>query len=75
MVTGLQSSSRATLADDKHITPFSDLMPKPDIKPELLLKLSSRLQTTLEIEQLLDIFFNEISVSSEVINLLSVASE
>jgi diguanylate cyclase (GGDEF)-like protein len=60
MVTGLQSSSRATLADDKHITPFSDLMPKPDIKPELLLKLSSRLQTTLEIEQLLDIFFNEI---------------
>ena len=60
MVTGLQSSSRATLAEDKHITPFSDLMPKPDIKPELLLKLSSRLQTTLEIEQLLDIFFNEI---------------
>lgn len=60
MVTRLQSSGRAALTEDKQITSFADLMPKPDIKPELLLKLSSRLQTTLELEQLLDIFFNEI---------------
>lgn len=60
MVTRLQSSGRAALTEDKQITPFADLMPKPDIKPELLLKLSSRLQTTLELQQLLDIFFNEI---------------
>jgi diguanylate cyclase (GGDEF)-like protein len=60
MVTRLQSSGRAALKEDKQITPFADLMPKPDIKPELLLKLSSRLQTTLELEQLLDIFFSEI---------------
>jgi diguanylate cyclase (GGDEF)-like protein len=59
MVTRLQSSTRATLTEDKQITPFADLMPKPDIKPELLLKLSSRLQTTLELQQLLDIFFTE----------------
>ena len=60
MVTRLQSSDRAALTEDKQVTSFSDLMPKPDIKPELLLKLSSRLQTTLELELLLDIFFNEI---------------
>jgi diguanylate cyclase (GGDEF)-like protein len=59
MVTRLQSSNRAALSEDKQITPFADLMPKPDIKPELLLKLSSRLQTTLELQPLLDIFFNE----------------
>ncbi len=59
MVTRLQSSGRAALTEDKQVTSFSDLMPKPDIKPELLLKLSSRLQTTLELEQLLDIFFSE----------------
>jgi diguanylate cyclase (GGDEF)-like protein len=59
MVTRLQSSGRAALTEDKQITPFADLMPKPDIKPELLLKLSSRLQTTLELQQVLDIFFNE----------------
>ncbi len=59
MVTRLQSSGRAALTEDKQITPFADLMPKPDIKPELLLKLSSRLQTTLELQQLLEIFFNE----------------
>jgi len=59
MVTRLQSSGRAALTEDKQIAPFADLMPKPDIKPELLLKLSSRLQTTLELQQVLDIFFNE----------------
>jgi diguanylate cyclase (GGDEF)-like protein len=60
MVTRLQNSGRATLNEDKQIASFSDLMPKPDIKPELLLKLTSRLQTTLELDQLLYIFFNEI---------------
>lgn len=60
MVTRLQSSSRAALTEDKHITAFSDLMPKPDLKPELLIKLASRLQTTLELEQILEIFFSEL---------------
>jgi diguanylate cyclase (GGDEF)-like protein len=60
MDTRLQNNGRAALNENKQISSFSDLMPKPDIKPELLLKLSSRLQTTLELDLLLDIFFNEI---------------
>lgn len=60
MVTRLQSSGRSVLTDEKHISSFSDLMPKPDLKPDLLIKLSSRLQTTLDIEQILEIFFTEI---------------
>ncbi len=60
MVTRLQSSSRAALTEDKQIAAFSDLMPKPDLKPELLIKLASRLQTTLELEQILEIFFSEL---------------
>lgn len=56
----LQSSSRAELHDDKVITPFEDLAPKPDIRPELLLRLSGKLQTTLDFGQLLEIFLEEI---------------
>lgn len=73
MVTRLQSSSRTALTEDKHIGAFSDLMPKPDLKPELLIKLSSRLQTTLDIEQLLEIFFSEIK-SSVLVDGLSYSN-
>lgn len=63
MVTRLQSSGRSVLTDEKHISSFSDLMPKPDLKPELLTRLSSRLQITLDVEQILEIFFSEIKHS------------
>ena len=63
MVTPLHSNGRAALREDKPVTSFSDLMPMPDIKPELLLKLSSRLQTTLELQPLLDILFSEMKES------------
>lgn len=63
MVTRLQNSSRSALTEDKHTSSFSDLMPKPDLRPELLTRLNSRLQTTLDVEQILDIFFNEIKHS------------
>ena len=53
-------NGRAELRDDKVITPFGDLAPRPDIRPEVLLRLSGKLQTTLELSQLLEIFLEEI---------------
>lgn len=53
-------NGRAELRDDKVITPFGDLAPRPDIRPEVLLRLSGKLQTTLELGQLLEIFLEEI---------------
>lgn len=38
---------------------FSNVAIKPDVRPELLLRLSGKLQTTLELSQLLEIFFKE----------------
>lgn len=60
MVSPLHSNGRAELQDDKVVTTFGDLAPKPDLRPELLLKLTGKLQTTLELSQLLEIFFTEI---------------
>jgi len=60
MVSPLHSNGRAQLRDDKAITSIGDLALKPDLRPELLLKLSGKLQTTLELSQLLEIFFEEI---------------
>ncbi len=60
MVSPLHSNGRAELQDDKVVTSFGDLATRPDIRPELLLRLSGKLQTTLELSQLLEIFFNEI---------------
>lgn len=60
MVSPLHINGRADLQDDKTVSPFSDLAPRPDLRPELLLKLQGKLQTTLELPQLLEIFFNEI---------------
>lgn len=60
MVSPLHSNGRAELQDDKVVTTFGDLAPKPDLRPELLLKLTGKLQTTLELSQLLEIFFSEI---------------
>ncbi len=60
MVSPLHSNGRAELQDDKIVSSIGDLAPKPDIRPEVLLKLSGKLQTTLELSQLLEIFFEEI---------------
>ncbi len=60
MVSPLHSNGRAELQDDKVVTTFGDLAPKPDLRPELLMKLTGKLQTTLELSQLLEIFFTEI---------------
>jgi hypothetical protein len=58
MVSPLHSNGRAELRDEKVVMPFGDLAPRPDIRPEVLLKLSGKLQTTLELSQLIEIFFN-----------------
>ena len=60
MVSPLHSNGRAELQDDKVITSFSDVAARPDLRPELLLRLAGKLQTTLDLSQLLEIFFNEI---------------
>lgn len=59
MVSPLHSNGRAEL-DDKVVTSFGDLAARPDLRPELLLRLSGKLQTTLDLSQLLEIFFNGI---------------
>ncbi|ASP40399.1 GGDEF domain-containing protein [Bacterioplanes sanyensis] len=60
MVSPLHSNGRAELRDEKIVTSIGDLAPRPDLRPELLLRLSGKLQTTLELQQLLEIFFDEI---------------
>lgn len=60
MVSPLHSNGRAQLREEKAVTSIGDLALKPDLRPELLLKLSGKLQTTLELSQLLEIFFEEI---------------
>lgn len=56
-MTPLHSSGQAELRDDKVIAPFGDVALGPDIRPDLLLRLSGHLQTTLELGQLIEIFF------------------
>ncbi|WP_419811398.1 GGDEF domain-containing protein [Bacterioplanoides sp.] len=60
MVSPLHSNGRAQLREEKAVTSIGDLALKPDLRPELLLKLSGKLQTTLELSQLLEIFYEEI---------------
>lgn len=45
--------------DNKVVTALADFTPQCDVRPELLFKLQGRLQTTLELEKLLEIFFAE----------------
>lgn len=49
------SHQNTATADDKTITSFGELAPKPDLRPELLLRLTGQLQTTLDLTQLLEI--------------------
>ena len=53
-------NGQAELREDKSVTSLSEVGPRPDIRPEVLLKLSGKLQTTLELAQLLEIFFDQI---------------
>lgn len=66
MVSSLHLDEQAAPRSNRTITPIGDAFPKPDIRPELLLKLQSRLQTTLEVEQLLNIFLEEARYSVQV---------
>lgn len=66
MVSPLHSNGRAHLREEKVVTSIGELAPKPDLRPELLLKLSGKLQTTLELTQLVEIFFEEIQQAVQV---------
>lgn len=59
MVSPLHSNGTAERSDNI-ISAFSDLAPKPDLRPELLLRLAGKLQVTLDLNQLLEIFFSDI---------------
>lgn len=63
MVSPLHVGNQADLHNDKVITAFGEMAPKPDLRPELLLRLQGKLQTTLDINQLLEIFFAELQLS------------
>lgn len=60
MVT--QVSNISALQDDK-LTPFSELAAKPQIKSDVLVRLATFLQTTLDYKQLLTLFKREIASS------------
>lgn len=49
--------------DNKVVTALADFTPQCDIHPEVLIKLQGRLQTTLDLEELLQIFFDGIQES------------
>ena len=59
MVSPLHSNGQAELQRENVVSAFGDMASRPDLRPELLLKLTGKLQTTLDLNQLLDIFFTE----------------
>lgn len=59
MVPPFQNQHRSDTLDNT-VSPFPEFSVRPDLRPELLHKLTSRLQTSLDIEQLLTIFFGHI---------------
>ena len=59
MVSPLHSNGHAELQRENVVSAFGDLASRPDLRPELLLKITGKLQTTLDLNQLLDIFFTE----------------
>lgn len=72
MVSPLQSNSNAELQDDKSISNFGDLALRPDIRPELLVRLSGKLQVTLDIQLLLAAFFTEMQAAVLVDGLVFI---
>lgn len=63
MVSPLSSNQQNNQENKKTVSVLGDFFPQPDIRPELLVKLQGKLQTTLDIQQLLEIFFDEIQSS------------
>lgn len=56
MASSAQFSSTVE-KNSKVITAYADLAPQPDLRPELLLRLQGKLQTSLDLTQLLSMFF------------------
>ncbi|MFK4753857.1 GGDEF domain-containing protein [Oceanobacter antarcticus] len=61
-MTPLQSSGQV----GKAIAPFGELAFKPDIRPDVLFRLTGKLQSTLELPLLIEIFFKNIQSSVSV---------
>ncbi|MCP5335743.1 MAG: GGDEF domain-containing protein [Oceanospirillaceae bacterium] len=59
MVTRVSNIS--ALRDDKLVTPFSELAAKPQVRSEILIRLATLLQTSLDYKKLLSIFKKEIA--------------
>lgn len=54
-------SNISALAADKNVTPYSELAAKPQIQSDVLVRLATFLQTTLDHQALLEIFKREIA--------------
>src|SRR5690554_4751209 len=63
MVSPLSLNQQRSQENDKTVSVLGGFFPQPDIRPELLVRLQGKLQTTLDTEQLLEIFFDEIQSS------------
>lgn len=58
--------SPVQFSDNKVVTALADFTPQCDLQPEVLIQLQGRLQTTLDIEALLNIFFDHIQQAVRV---------
>lgn len=63
MVSPLSLNQQSDQENKKTVSVLGDFFPQPDIRPELLVRLQGKLQTTLDIQQLLEIFFDEVQSS------------
>lgn len=54
-------SNISALQDDKNVTPYSELAAKPQIQSDVLVRLATFLQTTLDYQKVLNIFKREIA--------------
>lgn len=63
MVSPLSLNQPGSQESDNKVSVLGEFFPQPDIRPELLVRLQGKLQTTLDTQQLLEIFFDEIQSS------------
>src|SRR5690554_8158924 len=59
MVSQLSLNQQRSQDNEKTVSVMGEFFPQPDIRPELLVRLQGKLQTTLDTKQLLEIFFDE----------------
>src|SRR5690554_2738530 len=59
MVSQLSLNQQCSQDNEKTVSVMGEFFPQPDIRPELLVRLQGKLQTTLDTKQLLEIFFDE----------------